>query len=36
MNINDIIQRRRATHPNQYENAEIEDSFIKKALTKKC
>ena len=32
MNINDIIQRRRAVYPNQYENAEIEDSFIKLLL----
>ena len=29
MNINDIIQKRRAVYPNQYENAEIEDSFIR-------
>ena len=32
MNFNDIIQRRRAVYPNQYENAEIEDSFIKLLL----
>ena len=32
MNINDIIQKRRAVYPNQYENAEIEDSFIKLLL----
>ena len=32
MNITDIIQRRRAVYPNQYENAEIENSFIKLLL----
>ena len=32
MNINDIIQKRRAVYPNQYENAKIEDSFIKLLL----
>ena len=32
MNINDIIQRRRAVYPNQYDNEEIEDSFIKLLL----
>ena len=32
MNINEIIQRRRAVYPNQYESAEIEDSFIKLLL----
>ena len=32
MNITDIIQRRRAVYPIQYENSEIEDSFIKLLL----
>ena len=32
MNITEIIQRRRAVYPNQYENAEIENSFIKLLL----
>jgi len=32
MNITDIIKRRRAVYPNQYENSEIEDSFIKLLL----
>ena len=32
MNFNDIIQSRRAVYPNQYEDAEIEDSFIKLLL----
>ena len=32
MNFNDIVQRRRAVYPNQYENTEIEDSFIKLLL----
>mgnify|MGYP001243784606 CR=1 FL=1 len=32
MNITDIIQKRRAVYPNQYENIEIEDSYIKLLL----
>ena len=32
MNINDIIQKRRAVYPNQYEQKELDDSFIKLLL----